>query len=58
MTMELGKTLACSLANGLAALQRRHLLHRDIKPGNVLYVKGRPVLSDPGLIIEETEARA
>lgn len=48
--------LALSLAKGLAALQRHHLLHRDIKPGNVLYVKGRPVLSDPGLIVEESNA--
>ena len=48
--------LGIALANGLATLQRHHLLHRDIKPGNVLYVDGRPVLSDPGLVVEETEA--
>ena len=48
--------LALSLTKGLAALQRHHLLHRDIKPGNVLYVKGQPVLSDPGLVVEESEA--
>ena len=48
--------LAISLANGLSALQRHHLLHRDIKPGNVIYVGGRPVLADPGLIIEESDA--
>ena len=46
--------LAIALAKGLAALQRHHLLHRDIKPGNVLYVKGQPVLSDPGLVVEES----
>ena len=49
-------TLALSLANGLCALQRHHLLHRDIKPGNVIYVKGEPVLSDPGLVVEESNA--
>ena len=43
-------------SNGLSALQRHHLLHRDIKPGNVIYVGGRPVLADPGLIIEESDA--
>ena len=48
--------LAISLSKGLAALQRHHLLHRDIKPANVIYVGGRPVLSDPGLIVEESEA--
>ena len=39
--------LGMALAKGLATLQRHHLLHRDIKPGNVIYVGGRPVLSDP-----------
>ena len=48
--------LAIFLARGLAALQLHHLLHRDIKPANVLYVCGRPVLSDPGLIVDESEA--
>ena len=45
-----------SLAKGLETLQRHHLLHRDIKPGNVIYVRGRPVLSDPGLVVEESQA--
>ena len=48
--------LGIALAKGLAALQRHHLLHRDIKPGNVIYVGGKPVLSDPGLVVEESEA--
>jgi len=48
--------LAMVLAKGLAALQRHHLLHRDIKPANVLYVKDRPVLSDPGLLVDESDA--
>ncbi|MBR5549393.1 MAG: protein kinase [Kiritimatiellae bacterium] len=48
--------LGISLAKGLAALQRHHLLHRDIKPGNVVYVGSRPVLTDPGLIVEEDKA--
>lgn len=49
-------TLGISLAKGLVALQRHHLLHRDIKPGNVIYIRGRPVLSDPGLVVEGSEA--
>lgn len=48
--------LALSLAKGLAALQRHHLLHRDIKPGNVVYVGDKPVLSDPGLLVEASDA--
>ena len=48
--------LGIALTKGLAALQRHHLLHRDIKPGNVIYVDGHPVLSDPGLVVEESKA--
>ncbi|MBR1587507.1 MAG: protein kinase [Kiritimatiellae bacterium] len=48
--------LGITLAGGLATLQRHHLLHRDIKPGNVIYVGGKPVLSDPGLVVEVSEA--
>lgn len=48
--------LGIALAKGLETLQRHHLLHRDIKPGNVIYAGGRPVLSDPGLVVEESEA--
>ena len=48
--------LGLALAEGLVTLQRHHLLHRDIKPGNVISVRGRFVLSDPGLLIEESEA--
>lgn len=49
-------TLARALAKGLVTLQRHHLLHRDVKPANVLYVDGDPVLSDFGLVVEEATA--
>ena len=48
--------LGIALAGGLATLQRHHLLHRDIKPANVIYIGGKPVLSDPGLLVEESDA--
>ena len=48
--------LGIALASGLATLQRHHLLHRDIKPGNVIYIGGKPVLSDPGLLVDESDA--
>ena len=51
-SLELGLTLA----KGRVTLPRHHLLHRDIKPGNVISVHGRFVLSDPGLLVEESEA--
>ena len=44
------------LASALEHLQRHHLLHRDVKPGNVLFVKGRPVIADAGLVVDEREA--
>ena len=56
LSIEESVKLGIALAKGLETLQRHHLLHRDIKPGNVIYVDGRPVLSDPGLIVEESEA--
>lgn len=48
--------LGLALAEGLITLQSHHLLHRDVKPGNVVYVRGRPVLSDIGLLVDEAEA--
>ena len=48
--------LGIALSGGLATLQRHHLLHRDIKPGNVIYIGGKPVLSDPGLLVDKSEA--
>jgi serine/threonine-protein kinase len=44
------------LASALEHLQRHHLLHRDIKPGNVLFVRGQPVIADAGLVVDDREA--
>lgn len=56
LSVENALKLGIALAKGLVNLQRHHLLHRDVKPGNVIFVRGRPVLSDPGLLVEEAEA--
>ncbi|MBR3085861.1 MAG: serine/threonine protein kinase [Kiritimatiellae bacterium] len=44
------------LSAALEHLQRHHLLHRDIKPGNILYVRGMPVIADAGLVVDAREA--
>ncbi len=44
------------LAEALDFLQRYRLVHRDIKPANVLFVKGKPVLADVGLLADTREA--
>ena len=48
--------LGLRLSGALAFLQSRHLVHRDVKPSNVLYVRGRPVLADVGLLRDVREA--
>jgi len=38
------------IASAVAVLHKNGLLHRDIKPDNIIFIHGEPVLSDPGLI--------
>ena len=49
-------SIGLCLASALEHLQRHHLLHRDVKPGNVLFVGGRPVIADAGLVVDVREA--
>lgn len=48
--------LALALASALEFLHARHLVHRDIKPANVIYLDGRPVLADVGLLADPRTA--
>src|SRR5580658_2770266 len=42
--------LALDVASGLAQLHRHGLVHRDVKPGNIIYVNGHAKLADIGLV--------
>jgi len=49
--------LAIDVVSGLAQLHRRGLIHRDVKPGNIIYVHGRAKLADIGLVSTGGEGR-
>jgi len=49
--------LALDVVSGLALLHRRGLVHRDVKPGNIIYVHGRAKLADIGLVSTGGEGR-
>jgi len=49
--------LAIDVASGLAQLHRHGLVHRDVKPGNIIYVNGRAKLADIGLVTADGEGR-
>jgi WD40 repeat protein len=52
-----GLRLALDAVNGLAQLHRRGLVHRDVKPGNIIFVNGRAKLADLGLVTADGEGR-
>jgi eukaryotic-like serine/threonine-protein kinase len=47
--------VGAALAAGLAELHRRGWVHRDVKPANIIFVRGAPKLADVGLITEARE---
>ncbi|MFO1498681.1 MAG: serine/threonine-protein kinase [Verrucomicrobiota bacterium] len=49
--------LALDVASGLGQLHRHGLIHRDVKPGNIIYVNGRAKLADIGLVTTDGEGR-
>ena len=49
--------LALDVVSGLAQLHRHRLVHRDVKPGNIIYANGRAKLADIGLVSAGGEAR-
>ena len=49
--------LAIDVSSGLGQLHRNGLVHRDVKPGNIIYVNGHAKLADIGLVTTEGEKR-
>ena len=50
--------LARRLASALGWLHSQGLVHRDIKPGNVIFVGGQPKLADIGLVTGAGDSRS
>ena len=50
--------LAARLAGALGHLHANGLVHRDVKPSNVIFVNGQPKLADIGLVTDVGEARS
>jgi WD40 repeat protein len=50
--------IGLALSSALAQLHKHGLVHRDVKPSNIIFVNGVPELADIGLVTDIEEARS
>jgi serine/threonine protein kinase/tetratricopeptide (TPR) repeat protein len=50
--------LGLNLARALAHLHQHGLVHRDVKPANIIFAGGEPKLADIGLVADLSDARS
>ena len=50
--------IALALTEALAHLHANGLIHRDVKPSNIIFVQGRPKLADIGLVTDASDTRS
>ncbi|MBE6364765.1 MAG: hypothetical protein E7053_03310 [Lentisphaerae bacterium] len=51
-SLERAVEITKELLGGLKVMHQSQLIHRDIKPDNIIFVDGKAKLSDPGLVAE------